>query len=211
MIRFCKKKVLVFGAAWHPSMVKRGGGTLGISQPSKRAKRKDMVSLKNVTDSALSAISKTLGRQSAGENNNQTMLSRMVHEEYQKFAWTISLPQDQGRDDFEWAFCKPDRLLQYFLDEAGGDFKNLLASTLDNCGAERLTLVFTADEVTPGDPLRPENFRQFWAIYFSFKEFGIHLYKEEVWMPVAVLRTHVSKHVVGQISHAFKRLLHIFA
>ena len=29
-------------------------------------------------------------------------------------------------------------------------------------------------------------------------------------MPVAVLRTDVSKNVVGQISHAFRRLLHIF-
>ena len=106
-----QKKVLVFGAAWHPSMVKRGGGTLGISQPSKRAKWKDMVSLKNVTDSALSAISKTLERQGTGENISRTMLTRMVHEEYQKFAWTISLPQEQGRDDFEWAVCKPDRLL----------------------------------------------------------------------------------------------------
>ena len=159
-------KVLVFGAAWHPSMVKRGGGTLGISHPSKRAKWKDMVSLKNVTDSALSAISKTLERQGTGENISRTMLSRMVHEEYQKFAWTISLPQEQGRDDFEWGVCRPDRLLQYFLDEAGGDFKNLLASTLDIWGAERLTLVFTADAVTPGDPLRPENFRKFWATYF---------------------------------------------
>ena len=147
-------------------MVKRGGGTLGIAQPSKRAKWKDMVSLKNVTDSALSAISKTLERQGTGENISRTMLTRMVHEEYQKFAWTISLPQEQGRDDFEWGVCRPDRLLQYVLDEAGGDFKNLLASTLDNCGAERLTLVFTADEVTPGDPLRPENFRKFWATYF---------------------------------------------
>ena len=98
-------------------MVKRGGGTLGIS--SKRAKWKDMVSLKNVTDSALSAISKTFGRQGAGENISRTMLGRMVHEEYQKFAWTISLPQEQGRCEFEWAVCKPDRLLQCFIDEAG--------------------------------------------------------------------------------------------
>ena len=80
-------------------MVKRGGGTLGISQPSKRAKWNDMASLKNVTDSALSARSKTLERQGAGENISQPMLSRMVHEEYQKFDWTISLPQERGRDD----------------------------------------------------------------------------------------------------------------
>ena len=91
-----QKYVLVVGADWHPSMVKRGGGTLGISQPSKRAKWKDMVSLKNVTDSALSAISKALERQGAGENISRTMLSRMVHEEYQKFAWAISLPQEQA-------------------------------------------------------------------------------------------------------------------
>ena len=140
-------------------MVKRGGGTLGISQPSKRAKWKDMVSLKNVTDSALSAISKTLERQGTGESISRTMLTRMVHEEYQKFAWTISLPQEQGRDDFEWAVCRPDRLLQYVLDEAGGGFKNLLSSTVDNCGSERLTLVVTSDAVTPGDCLRPETFR----------------------------------------------------
>ena len=38
----------------------------------------------------------------------------------------------------------------------------------------------------------------------------MHLYKEEVWLPVAVLRTNVNTNVVGQISHDFRRLLHIF-
>ena len=103
------KNFLVVGAAWQAAMVKRGGGTLGISQPSKRAKWKDMVSMKNVTDSALCEISKALERQGAGENISRAMLGRMVHEEYQKFAWTIRLPQEQGRDDFEWAVCNPDR------------------------------------------------------------------------------------------------------
>ena len=191
-------------------MSKRGCGTLGIGKPNKRAKFKASLGLKNVTDAALSAVMAALEKQGDGESVSQATLSRMYLEEYRRVGWTIKLPYEDGSEDFDWAVCKPDSLIQYFIDEAGASFSNLLASTLDQCGTKKLNLVFSADEITPGNSHRPENFRKIWAIFFSFREFGNALFKEEVWMPVAVLRSSVSKDLAGQISHAFGRLLRMF-
>lgn len=71
-----------------------------------------------------------------------------------------------------------------------------------------LGAVVYLDEVTPGNVLRPDNRRKFWAVYLGVKEFPpTALYREQFWLPLAILRTSVAHEVRGGISYCFRALL----
>ena len=71
-----------------------------------------------------------------------------------------------------------------------------------------LGAVVYLDEVTPGNVLRPDNRRRFWAIYLGIREFPPRaLYREQFWLPLAVLRTNMAHEVRGGISYCFRALL----
>ena len=50
-------------------------------------------------------------------------------------------------------------------------------------------LILYADGVVPGNPLAADNRRKSVVWYFSFLEFGWKLQYEDVWMPIALIRT----------------------
>lgn len=71
-----------------------------------------------------------------------------------------------------------------------------------------LGVVVYLDEVTPGNVLRPDNRRKFWAMYLGVKDFApTALYREQFWLPLAVLRTSVAHQVKGGVSYCFRALL----
>lgn len=123
---------------------------------------------------------------------------------------TINLPRCDGTDDFEWCIYRPDHLLQYMVDEGGTASKDLLIRTLGSNCETPLTLVFYADEVTPGDVVRPENFRVCWNIGFQFMECGAALFKDDMWMPVGLFRPAIVKGVEHHIAHALAGLMRVF-
>lgn len=71
-----------------------------------------------------------------------------------------------------------------------------------------LSAVLYMDEVTPGNVLRPDNRRKFWAFYFGFLEVGsTSLCREQFWLPLGVLRTCIAHDVKGGVSYAVRALL----
>ena len=57
-------------------------------------------------------------------------------------------------------------------------------------------LVFYSDEVVSGNPLRMQNTRKVWVIYWGFLEFGGSLSDEDAWCPVVCEASNTLKHVV---------------
>ena len=93
-----------------------------------------------------------------------------------------------------------------FVREECPAFANLLSSIAGDASLS-LSAIFYLDEVTPGDPLRPIATRKFWAFYISFAEYGKEiLFREEVWLTIAVLRTEQCKVLRGGVSGACKAL-----
>lgn len=68
-------------------------------------------------------------------------------------------------------------------------------------------LLLYADEIVPGNPLRPDNKRKVWVIYASWLELGDLLYSENAWLAVGVIRNHIVKTVRGGISNVIRALL----
>jgi hypothetical protein len=86
---------------------------------------------------------------------------------------------------------------------------NALLGSVALTASPELSIIFYLDEVTPGDPLKPDLKRKFYAYYISFAEFGPEvLFKEEVWLTVAVLRTTMLDGVQAGVSGATRQLLH---
>lgn len=74
----------------------------------------------------------------------------------------------------------------------------------------KLDLVLYLDGITPGNVLRPDNRRKIWAFYCTFLNFGPqHLCREEVWLPLAVLRNSVEHDVIGRVSCAARHLVNM--
>ena len=63
------------------------------------------------------------------------------------------------------------------------------------------------DDITPGNPLRPDNKRKITAVYASCIELGNFLRLEEAWLALGVIRTNVVKEVKGGLSNAIRQLL----
>ena len=63
------------------------------------------------------------------------------------------------------------------------------------------------DETVPGDPFRLDQTRKFIVVYGSFRESGLRLKHEALWLPISMLRVSLLKLVIGKWSNAFRVLL----
>ena len=78
-------------------------------------------------------------------------------------------------------------------------------------GCHDLHAIWYLDEVTPGNVLRPDNARKFWAVYVSFRQYGTTaLSKEALWMVAGVIRTKTASEVRGGISAIMRQLMRSF-
>lgn len=125
---------------------------------------------------------------------------------YKEVEHVIKLPLTKG-GEFSWRICRPDKLIQ-FLAEGSQQYQQALSCAFDAAAGQRLGAIYYLDEVTPGNVLRPDNKRKFWAFYLGFQQCGAAvLCREQFWAPVAVLRTDVAYKIKGGISACFRHLL----
>ena len=88
-------------------------------------------------------------------------------------------------------------------------FANLLADTVARHGSDNpWDLIVYADGTSPEDALSKHDKRQFWAIYWSFRQFGQEaLGTEEPWSTLAIVRLAELEKLDGGLSHLLGALL----
>ena len=108
-------------------------------------------------------------------------------------------------------YLSPPALLAHLAqqDAFGGFLKKRLEQT--PCTHEApWRLVVYADEVTPGNALKPLNTRRIQALYWTFLDFGPHgMAAEALWMPLCCLRSHLCS-AIGGLTVLWRRLLKVF-
>ncbi len=172
---------------------------------AKRRRLANLVGLKNVTSEALAAITRTVHAQGS-EEFSTWQINHFIKTEFAKVRFDIDLPIGEA-DPFTWTVCRADLLVQYFAAEAS-PFRSVMDRAIRKAGGEPLRGILYLDEVTPGNVLRPDNQRKFWAVYLGFAECAAqHLCREEFWLPLAMLRTTIAGKVLGGMSYCIKALL----
>ena len=99
--------------------------------------------------------------------------------------------------------------MMYYCAEHCSGFASLLAEAVARHGSDDpWDLIVYADGVSPEDTLSKNDKRKFWAIYWSFQQFGHEaLGTEEPWFTLAIVReTELSK-LDGGLSHFLGALL----
>ena len=88
-------------------------------------------------------------------------------------------------------------------------FYALINGTLDTLGARPLQTIVYGDEMTPGNPLRPDEGRGSWQWSFSIVEFPNHvLHSHAGWIHITTLRSSVLKKLTGGVPMLAKHILH---
>ena len=109
----------------------------------------------------------------------------------------FTLPLTKG-GEFQWETIDFGKGLDCLAAESP-EFKGLLSHVHRSkrpTPSDPWHLVFYSDESTPGDPLRLDHRKKTMNVYASIKEFGPGILKHEcAWVPIAVLRTNILKHV----------------
>lgn len=130
-----------------------------------------------------------------------------MKEGFNRVKHTIQLPCQSG-EEWEWEVCRVDLLIQVLSAESE-HFRLAMKEAVEAAGATPLHGVLYLDEVVPGNVLRPDNRRKFWAIYFAVLEWGAaRLCRCHWWLPIACIRSSVAKSIDGDISHCVGRLAH---
>jgi hypothetical protein len=111
---------------------------------------------------------------------------------------------------FDWTCVSLTKMLQFAVRESVG-FQTILRSLWNRqpCTADSpYSLVIYGDEIVPGNVLRPDNRRKVFCIYVTIRELGHERLKDQsCWLPLAVIRTVVTKDVAGGISAVFRVML----
>ena len=101
-------------------------------------------------------------------------------------------------------------LLDVFFRRCSGFRRLLLArhAAAPSSPESPWSLIIYGDEVTPGAELTARNFRKFWAIYVSFKEFDpLTLSNDKAWFTICVKESHEVSKISAGISQVFKAVL----
>lgn len=130
-----------------------------------------------------------------------------MKESFDRVKHTIQLSCQNG-EAWDWEGCRPDLLFQVLATESD-HFRIAMKEAIDAAGTAPLHGVLYLDEVVPGNVLRPDNRRKFWAIYFGVLEWGgARLCRCQWWLPIACIRSSVASGIDGGISHCVARLAH---
>jgi len=173
------------------------------AQPlAKRQMLSRMLSVSGINRSNLAAvlsmtdIDATAKELAAAENRNDA-----VEEE------VVKLPLSEG-GEFLWPVVLPHSWLTAASKTSGlGEILAAALRTTPSSVAEPWRLVLYQDEITPGNPLRPDNKRKISAFYASFCELGQALCCEDSWFFLGAIRSSVAKTVQGGMSGVVRFLL----
>ena len=172
---------------------------------AKRLRLAGLIGLKGISTSALAAVMKKLDEEPM-EPLSARQIDRFISETYTAVGHTIELPLVKGRT-WDWKVCRLDKLMAFFAKDSEA-YRQILIAALQSSPEGHLNAIIYLDEVTPGNVLRPDNARKFWAFYLGFREMpATALVREQFWLPLAVLRTHEAQKVVGGISNCFRLLI----
>lgn len=175
------------------------------SSNTKRRRLASVIGLKGITTQALSAVLKKAHEESIGPVS-RWQIDSFIKKEFERVRFSLSLPLTEG-GAFEWHLCRPDLLIKYFAEECAA-FKEALAKAAATAGSRPLGAIIYLDEVVPGNVLRPDNHRKFWAVYFGISELGqAQLTHEQFWLPLAMLRSSIAHSVRGGLSNCVRQLL----
>ena len=139
------------------------------------------------------------------------MLRSGIQELWSKAALELRLPQvkkEKQLADFVWHLQSPGMLLQEVC-KSCTPWSDAVKQACEKHGC-CLSIILYCDEITPGNPLRPDNKRKLTAFYFSFREFNQALRNELAWLPVAILRHDKISKVPGGLSEVAKQLVWTF-
>ena len=180
---------------------------------AKRAKLRHLLAV-GVPDVKLVKIIKALRKDEEtlhGPPVTAQALQRALQDIWQAVGYIEHLPSSKlGAKPFEWDCASLPKMLELFCKESV-HFQAALRTifvTKPVTPESPLHLVAYADEVIPGAVLRLENKRKIFCVYVSVSEFGPGLLKHEaMWMPIALIRSGISKDIRGGISACMKALL----
>ena len=182
--------------------------------PSKRRRLQSIAGLGGISDSGLVRLAAHFRAEPSllEEVSSRQKVERATADILEPVLQSDALPLAGGRE-FEWWHASPQKLLQLFYDESPA-FKSMVDAALQrvpNSVMRPWHVVLYGDEITPGNPLRPDNRRKLHCFYFAFQELGQQvLCHSEAWLPVACLRSSVAKGVMGKYSCAMRLLLRRF-
>ena len=98
----------------------------------------------------------------------------------------------------------------YYLSMICEHFCKFINDILDTIGTRPLRIVVYGDEMTPGNPLRPDEGREAWQWSFSILEFPNHvLHSHAGWIHLTTLRKSVLKDLAGGVPMLAKSILHM--
>lgn len=174
---------------------------------AKDAKRRRLGTL--LADRSVSCrLARTVMALEGGAPCSEREVRDVMVEGTSSFLTTIEVPMNTG-GPVHVQVALPQDLLPHVISECSGFrdiFRRALLTNPCSHAAPWRTLVY-ADEITPGNLLRPDNGRKIMAIYMSWLELGKFLRLEESWLMVAVVRTRLLKEIDGRFSCFLKQLL----
>lgn len=172
---------------------------------AKRRRLRGLVGLKGVSTEALVSVLADVRDHGAVELSSW-QANNFIRTEFGQVKTTVKVPMQEG-EDFDWDVCRLDLLLAAFCRDSPR-FREEFGEMVRAVGARRLDAVLYLDEVVPGNLLRPDNARKFWAFYLGFEQVGSALlHQEEFWLPVAILRANKAHSAVGGLSACVKLLV----
>ena len=171
---------------------------------SKEKRRRRVLKLAGAMDISDSALAYVLGSES-DDPLTRRQIERQLDSEWKQIGTDTKLELKCG-GEHTWSHCRLDWLLAYFCNNCPR-FQSVLAIAIATFGVA-LSLVFYSDEVTAGNPLRPDNGRKYHAFYISFLEFGpAALSDDSLWLPVATLRSKVCSNVIGGLASVMRIMM----
>ena len=179
-----------------------------------KRRRQSIAGLGAVTDSALVQIAQAF-RSDPGlldDVSSRQSVQRATAAVLDPCIQRDRLPLHDGTE-FVWSHASPQKMFQFFYNESPA-YKAMIDEALrrePNSLRQPWHVVLYADEITPGNPLRPQTSRKLHCFYFAFREQRQSvLGHAEAWLPAAVLRSTVCKEGEGGFSCAMRVLLRRF-
>ena len=98
----------------------------------------------------------------------------------------------------------------YYLTSISKDFATFIDGVLDSQGTNVLNVVVYGDEMTPGNPLRPDPGREAWQWSFSMLEFPNHvLHSHSGWIHITTLRSSELGKISGGVPMLAKQIMRL--
>jgi len=163
-----------------------------------------LLSLRGVSQTAVQHILELLDPDLAGRRS----VANTLEQQLAQVQSNIQIPLTAG-GHFNWTITLPQDLLPCIVKKCAG-WEHILSIALQKfppSPGRPWRFLLYLDEITPGNPLRPDNQRKIVAFYCSFLELGPFLRLEEAWLTIGVLRSTVVKTIAAGLSGVVRQLL----